>query len=303
MSFELHHRKHIEDELRKIARQQLRKTAHALATSPGSQLASAVHESRKSVKKVRAVAALLTEAGAKLPRRDRKRLKSAARALSRVRDRTAIIDTFDRVRRRYPKQLTEHAYGILRRSLVAARDRSEARAQRDGVVSETAERLETTRKSAREWISPSIKWSDIVAIVADSYRRSRNAMRRARVTEQSATLHRWRKELKILWYQLRLARPLMTGVAPLIVELRRLETTLGDDHNLVVLGATLRGCRELRAMRAEMRQIDRLAVRMRQPLRRRAFALGLRLHGRKPEAFARWLRASFKQARSQQTAA
>jgi len=303
VSFKLHHRKHIDDELTKIVRQQLKKTAHALTTSAGSQFQSAVHESRKSVKKVRAVTAFLTQAGAKLPRRDRKRLKSAARALSRLRDSTAIIDTFDRVRRRYPKQLPEHTYGMLRRGLVAARDRSEARAQRDGVVGDVAARLEKTRKSARTWTSPSIKRSDVIAIVAASYRRSRNAMKRARATGRSATVHRWRKELKTLWYQLRLARPLTTGVAPLIADLKRLETELGDDHNLVVLAATLRGCRDLRSMRAEIRQINRLAARMRQPLRRRAFAHGRRLHVRKPEAFERWLRASFKQARRQQSAA
>ena len=149
MSFELHHRKHIEHELTKIVRRQLRNTAHALTTSEGSQFRSAVHESRKNVKKVRAVAAFLTQAGAKLPRGDRKRLKSAARALSRVRDSSAIVDTFDRVRRHYPKRLPEHTYGILRRGLIAARDRSEARAQRDGVVAEAAGRLEKTRKSAK----------------------------------------------------------------------------------------------------------------------------------------------------------
>ena len=175
MSFELHHRKHIEDELTKLVRKQLRSAAHALTTSADSQLGSAVHESRKSVKKVRAVAAFLTQAGAKLPRKDRKRLKSAARALSSVRDSSAIIDTFDRVRRRYPKQLSEHTYGILRRGLVAARDQREARAQRDGVVGDVAARLEKTRKSARKWTSPSIKWSGMIAIVTASYRRSRNA--------------------------------------------------------------------------------------------------------------------------------
>jgi predicted secreted protein len=110
MSFEIHHRKHLEDQLTKIVRQQLRNTAHALTTSMGSQFRGAVHESSKSVKKVRAVTAFLTQAGAKLPRRDRRRLKWAARALSRVRDSTAIIDTFDRVRRRYPKQFPEHTY-------------------------------------------------------------------------------------------------------------------------------------------------------------------------------------------------
>ena len=303
MSFELHHRKHIDDQLTAIVRRQLRNTAHGLATSEGSQFRSAVHESRKRLKKVRAVAAILIQAGAKLPRRDRKRLKSVARVLSRVRDSTAIIDTFDRVRRRYPKQLPEHTYGLLRRGLVAARDQSVARAQRDGVVTEAAERLKKTRKSARTWTSPSIKWSGMTGIVAASYRRSRNAMNRARATGQSATLHRWRKELKTFWYQLRLAGPLMTGIAPLLADLNRLETELGDDHNLVVLAATLRGCRDLRSMRAEIRQIDRLAGRMRQALRRRAFGLGRRLHARKPKAFARRLRASFKGARPRRIAA
>jgi CHAD domain-containing protein len=156
---------------------------------------------------------------------------------------------------------------------------------------------------AREWMSPSIDVAGIVAIVAASYRRSRKAMKRARATRQSATLHRWRKELKILWYQLRLAQPLTTGVAPLIADLHRLETELGDDHNLVILAATLRGCRDLRSMRAEIRQIDRLAARMRQRLRRRAFALGRRLYGRKPKAFARWMRRSAKKRRPQQPAA
>jgi CHAD domain-containing protein len=303
MAFKLTRRKHIEDELTKIVRQQLRNTARALTTNTGSQFRNAVHESRKSVKKVRAIAAILKQAGAKLPRRDRKRLKSAARALSRVRDSTAIIDTFDRVRRRYPKQLPEHTYGILRRGLIAARDRYEARAQRDGVISEAADRLEKTRRSAKEWTSPSIEWPGMIAIVAASYRRSRQAMKRARGTGQSATLHRWRKEVKTLWYQLRLAKALTTGVAPLVAELNRLETELGDDHNLVVLAATLRGCRDLQSMRADIRQIDRLAVRMRQALRRRAFALARRLYVRKPEAFARWIRASFKRARRRQTAA
>jgi CHAD domain-containing protein len=303
MSFELSQRKHIEDELRRIVRRLLRNATRALSTSDGSKFGSAVHESRKSVKKVRAVAALLEQAGAALPRKDRKRLKSAAGALSRLRDSAAIIDTFDRVRRRYPKQLPEHTYGILRRGLVSARDRQERCARRDGVVGDAAQRLKKTRASAKKWTSPSIGLSDLIAVIAASYRRSRKAMRRARAIHHSATVHRWRKDVKTLWYQLRLAMPLTTGVAPLVADMKRLETALGDDHNLVVLGATLRGCRDMPSLGREIRQIDRLAARMRQVLRRRAFALGRRLHVRKPQAFARWLRASSRQARQPRTAA
>jgi CHAD domain-containing protein len=292
MSFELRHRKHIEDQLAKIVRRELRDPVRALTASTGRTFETAVHESRKSIKKARAVAALLEQAGAKLPGKDRRRLKWAARTLSRLRDSGAIVDTFDRLRRHYPKQLSDRTYRALRQGLVGARNRTQARARRDGLAREAAERLAATRQSARHWTSPSIDWSGIVAVVAASYRRSRSAMKRARARGQSATLHRWRKKLKTLWYQLRLAKPLTPGIAPLIARLKRLETELGEDHNLVVLAATLRGCGDLQSMHADIRRIDRLAARMRRPLRRRAFALGRRLHSRTPKAFARWIERS-----------
>jgi len=290
----LKHRTRIAHQLVKIVRRELRDSARALTTNDDSPFEDVVHESRKSVKKVRAVTTLLDAAGAKLPRKDRKRLKAAARSLSRLRDSGAIIEAFDRVRRRYPKQLPEHTYQILRRGLVAARDREEARAKRDGVVSEAADRLAATRKSAGAWAIPSIDVSRLLVVIAASYVRGRKAMRGARETEYSATLHRWRKAVKTLWYQLRLAQPLTTGLAPLIADLNRLETELGDDHNLVVLAATLRACDELRSMSPAIRQIDRLAVRMRRSLRRRAFARGRRLFVRKRKRFHRWMRRSVK---------
>ena len=303
MSFELHGRKYLQDALIKIARRELRKTVRALTTSDETAFESVIHESRKRIKKVRAVAAFLEQAGAKLPRKDYRRLKSAAQALSRLRDSTVIVESLDRVRRRYPKQLSEHTFGILRRSLIHARQQQLARAKRDGVMVEAAAQLTKTRKSAKAWASPSIRISEMVDIVSVSYRRSRTAMKHARTTRQSATLHRWRKEVKTLWYQMRLARPLIEGVAPLIADLKRLETVLGDDHNLVVLGATLRGCRDLQSMRQQLRKIEALAVRMRDSLRRRAFAVGRRVHRRKPKAFARWLHTSSIRSRLRQLAA
>src|SRR4051812_15132344 len=216
VSFELKHRTRIAHQLVKIVRRELRDSARALTTNDDSPFEDVVHESRKSVKKVRAVTTLLDAAGAKLPRKDRKRLKAAARSLSRLRDSGAIIEAFDRVRRRYSKQVPGHTYQILRRGPVGARDREEAPAQREGGVSEAADRLAATRKSAGAWVMPSIDVSRLLAVIAVSYVRARRAMRGARETEYSATLHRWRKAVKTLWYQLRLAQPLTTGLAPLI---------------------------------------------------------------------------------------
>jgi CHAD domain-containing protein len=299
MSFGLRRRHHIKDELEKVVRRELRKTVVALTTRDQAVPADVtIHESRKRVKKVRAVAALLEQAGVKLPRKDRKRLKSASRALSRLRDRAATIESFDSVRRRYPKRLPEHSYGILRHSLVGAQKRQEEQTKRDGTVADAARQLAKARRSAKTWTFPSIAMSDLLDVIGESYRQSRKALTRAAARGQSATLHRWRKKLKTLWYQLRLARPLTSGVAPMIADMKRLQTMLGDDHNLVVLAAMLRGCRELRPMRTEVRTLERAAERMRQSLRRRALALGKRVHKRKPKAFARWIRTSSKRSTS-----
>lgn len=294
MSFALHKRKRLQDELAKVVRQELRKPIHALTVSRETTSEKTIHQSRTSIKKVRAVVSLLEQAGAVVPRKDRKRLKSAARAFSRLRDSTAVIDSLERVHRRYPAQLPRHTYRVLRRSLVGARHRLEARARRDGVVAEAAGQLAKTNTAANTWTAPSLTVVDLVPLIAASYRGSREALTRSLATGRSATLHRWRKQVKTLWYQLRLITPLAPGVEPLIADLKRLETDLGDHHNLVVLEATLRSCRELRSMRGDVRQVARLAASMRASLRQRALALGLRVHARTPAAFGRSLHTSLE---------
>ena len=290
MSFTLHQRKHIEDELKNTARRQLRRGSEVLKKRDAGTIAASVHEARRSVKKARAVVKTLREAGGDVPRKDRRRLRKASRRLSGLRDSAAIVDTFQRLRKRYPKRLAEHTYGILRRALLDAREQGEGSARREGSLDRVANQLNKTRAQAKRWQAPALDLPALIDIVALSYRRSRRAMKRARQTHLSATLHGWRKELKTLWYQLRLVRPLTPGVTPLVASVKRLETELGEDHNLVVLAATLRACPELKAMSAEVRQIDALAARMRQVLRTRVFAIGARLHHKRTRDFTSWLR-------------
>ena len=296
MSFELHQRKHIEDELLGHARRQLRRGTEALKQRDARTVGTGVHEARRCVKKARAIVKTLQDAGGDVARKDRRRLRKASRQLSGLRDGAAIVETFDRLRKRYPKRLAEHTFGILRRALLEVRERREECARRDGVLDRVANQLEKTRAHAKRWEAPDLDVRALIDVVAVSYGRSRRAMRRARRTHLPATLHGWRKELKTMWYQLRLVKPLTPGVTPFVASLKRVETELGEDHNLIVLAATLRACSELKAMSAEVRQIDALAARMRHGLRTRAFAMGARLHRRAPDDFASWLRRLAEQA-------
>jgi heat shock protein HslJ len=70
-----------------------------------------------------------------------------------------------------------------------------------------------------------------------------------------------------------------------------------------VLAATLRACSELKAMSAEVRQIDALAGRMRQSLRKRVFTIGARLHRKTTRDFASWLQRLAEQPAAKPAAA
>ena len=156
MAFKLHQRKHIEDELRNTARRQLRRSSEALKQPDPRTLATSVHEARRTVKKARAVVKTLRDAGADVPRKDRRRLRKASRELSAVRDSAAIVDTFHRLRKRYPKRLAEHTYGILRRALLEARGRRERGARRDGILDRVTNQLDKTRAKAKLWKAPAL---------------------------------------------------------------------------------------------------------------------------------------------------
>jgi hypothetical protein len=81
-------------------------------------------------------------------------------------------------------------------------------------------------------------------------------MRRALKRQRPLDFHGWRKEIKVLWYGLRLVARSDSSVRRDVRALRRAETLLGDDHNLVVLceelSSDLSGCRSI--------DIDRLRL-------------------------------------------
>jgi CHAD domain-containing protein len=67
------------------------------------------------------------------------------------------------------------------------------------------------------------------------YRDARKAMPGVRERNDALALHRWRRRVKALWYDLRLFEERMPLVKPLAEDLERLEGWLGEDHNLVLL--------------------------------------------------------------------
>jgi CHAD domain len=262
--------------------------------SANAPSARTIHETRKALKRLRALVRLLREElGEQEFRREHGILRDAARRLARARDAEVMLDTLDGLLRRHPRKLARRRPLIeLRKRLVAERAAAAQRA-----LSEEATRarvlhdLRGLRERARRWELP--ERSGIAVVESDLrriYRQGRRRYRRvARGKGGARASHEWRKRVKDLRYAAEiLDRRALARRADKLGEL------LGEEHDLVVLAdrlpppgrAPFKGKRGKRARKALLERI----ARRRRRLRRQALREGERLYRRKPKRFSRRLR-------------
>jgi CHAD domain-containing protein len=299
VAFALKPGKSIKRQLIRMARKELGRGSRCLLTGHGGM---AVHEARKGAKKAEAILLLLDRLGFAVPRKDERRLRTARRALSILRDADALIETFDDLRSRYPNRIPQHTAALVRAHLQRARDTSDTRAATVGRLPQVALALRSIRRSARGWAVPPVDPQDLPSVIARAYRASRKAMNRARERRRMDDFHLWRKRVKTLWNQLRLAGPLMPGTAATIKRLKDLEAALGEEHNLAVLRVRLSGDWALGRLSSNAAAKNLAAARQRQ-LRRDALAMGHRLLADSPKQFNKILRRRLRAKQSTSDAA
>jgi predicted nucleic acid-binding protein len=246
---------------------------------------------KHSIKKVEALARLLDQVGCAPPRKDVERLRAARRTLSRLRDADAIIGTFDRLRARFAHRIPEHTSAMILRRLTRQKSRMTRRAQTGaGCLTRAGKTLRKVRRSVKRWVVPSIDLSELPQVLRRSFRASRKAMKRAQTRGGAPDFHDWRKRVKNLWYQLRLAERVVSGLSTQIEEFGELETALGEEHNLVVLGTKLTRDRGLRKLRSQINRLTAMSTALQEELRRAALVLGAHLNTVSPKEFANDLR-------------
>ncbi len=290
MSFSIKPEKSIRRELRRVVRQQLKQARRHLEPGAGFQL----HAARKAVKKARAIVTLLREAKTAGLRKDARRLRTAGRTLSKLRDADAVIDTLGRVSRNAEPPVPEDTLLAIRSHFRHARAQVVADAIADGSVARSAGLLGAVRRAAADWDLPAIDLLELPALVRVAYRSAHKAMRRAERTSRPSDLHSWRKGIKTLWYELRLLNGLVPSLGGTIKELGRLEGLLGEHHDLAVLASAIGtlGPPDADDMR---RALSDAARAQQHAVRQEAFRLGRRTLAHKPRVFARALRDALEQ--------
>ena len=290
MAYRLQPGEAVPEGLRRIAREELSSAAAGLRQATAATRDDAIHEARKSIKKVRAILRLMRGELGRTYAIENRRLREVARRLSVYRDATVMIETLDQLGGHRKDDRSGRALGAIRRGLLENKRRLQRGAGMTIAMRRAGEALLAASARVNRW---RLVMDGPVALapgMETSYRRGRAAMATARRHAQPEHCHEWRKRVKDHWYHLRLLEDRWNAAARgREKNLKELETWLGEHHNLEVLSARL-AAQAARRQKAEESEICRGLIRkMQHELRHKALALGRRLYRERPEMFRKRL--------------
>jgi hypothetical protein len=236
MGYRIKRREPVGKGLRRIVGQQIRKAVRAARDRHLPQ-EDRVHEVRTRLKRSRAALALIRREGGAQVRRDDRRLRDAARILSRPRDLAVQAHTFRLLGTRLQSELPPRLLARL-----SAAERQVRRALRPEEVERALRRaaraLRRVRRRLGKWDVPHGRRA-ISGGIGRTYQRARAALEAVDADPSPERFHDWRKQVKALSNELRMIRGAVPELTTtLMPKLERLGELLGQVHDLDCAKAT-----------------------------------------------------------------
>jgi CHAD domain-containing protein len=288
-----------------LRRLSVREFEHALEglSDPGTSREVAIHEMRKSAKRVRALLRMVRPViGERVYRFENGLLREAAASVSAVRDGIVMVEAVDRIRSRYYRLLAPETFAAASERLRRRHERMAGRVLDDeAVASELATVLYRARSRYLAWpVDPSDpraghqvlpdRWSAIEPGVMATYARGRREMRLAYDQRLPEHFHAWRKRVKYLRHQMEILTPLWWEVVGgLAASLDTLGEVLGEAHDLAELTRQVTTVPDLVPDPDERSLLVALTFHRQEELQGAARVMGGRIYAESPPQFSRRL--------------
>jgi hypothetical protein len=298
MAFRLRPAESVSQGLRRLAAKELRSARDELRrTTPPRDVA--ILEARKSVKKVRAIVQLIKDDDGRLAG-GLKRLRTINRRLSELRDADAVVGILATLRSRNPRLFSEHTFARVRRHLLARKQAAMEAAERDGTWKKVGKELRKLRRAAKRWRPTHRGFAALAPGIRVSHQRGRKALARARKRHRASDFHEWRKQIKALWYELRLVEGRTQSIRRDVRALHLAATWLGDDHNVTVLCAELSKRPSICGGPEDLVRLRLAADRYQRDLRKKSIHGAQRIYVRAPGDYQRGVKRAWKAWRRRQ---
>jgi len=295
MAFRLKRSESVPEGVRRIAREEMGSAAKLLRNSSGIARDEAIHEARKSIKKVRALMRLVEPQLDGAYAEENARLRDAGRKLSQVRDAKALITAFDELKVRREVALRKRSLGSIRRMLVLHKSHVEEKLGLGELPPKIAGTLAEVRKAAKRWPLEKDGMPAIEAGLEKAFRRGRKALRIANQQGNRENFHQWRKRVKDHWYHVRLLENLWSDVLQGYEHsLKELEDALGEDLNLALLRERIASAPEGYGGAREIDAAEKAIDAAQHELQARALEIGERVYAEKPQRLVKLARRLWK---------
>lgn len=198
----------------------------------------AVHDIRKRLKKLRALARLVRdEMGEENYKSINIFFRDLGRDLSDFRDLTAHIETIEILRERYGDHIYVNTFDSLIKKIETERSQMEKELNAKDFFSKyLVQELKHAKKNMVKWPVDSNDISIILPSMERVYKRGKKALKESYEDEKKENFHEWRKRVKYLWYQTLLLQDTWPQFfETLEAEIHELADFLGNDHDLMVL--------------------------------------------------------------------
>lgn len=250
--------------------------------------AELVHEARKAIKRMRALARLLRyELGEQEFERVNSSLRVAGQRLAGARDADVRLATLERLRTRHPKALALEGVERLGERLERERGRESEPASPQNVLADIA----NMRRHLAHWNLVEHDFQALAPGLKRIYREGRRRCTRVKREHgrNAEDVHDWRKRVKGLYYALdMLGGASAKGARSATRSAERLGDLLGEEHDLWMLCAYVEQHPDaFGGDSAAHDELLELTERRRKRLRKRALELGKQLYERKPGDFTR----------------
>ncbi len=275
MAFRFKLAESFEDGVRRIAREQIERAQSQLKNSDDRVVA--VHETRKSLKRLRALVRLIRPSlGETTFREENARLREIGAGLSGTRDRHVLLETVAKLEA--TSSLGREGLGQVMRDVLQETNGREDPDAEVAAMKQAHSRLAEAKKRFVH-LRLSGKGFDIVGPGLEaSYRKARRAFHRAYAEPSDENFHEWRKGAQQHWRHMALLSRAWSGcLNARVAEARALSQLLGDDHDLALLVGFVHSEQGDELDAAQVAAIGKAARQRQEELRAVAHPRGVRL--------------------------
>jgi len=277
--------------IRRIAAEQVDDALKALRARKSASRDEAVHEARKSIKKLRALLRLVEDELGDAFEKENTRLRDLGRKLSAFRDAAAMLQTFDELNDKYGSELAPGSAQSIRGGLLAHKNRGERRENLKIALQSVSKDLSAAKSRFKRLRLGNNGFESIAPGIERAFRHGHTAMRQAQKHPTAENLHAWRRRVKDHWYHVRLLNDLWPDVMDgYEAALKSLEDKLGMNHNLDILTERIQAEPDFFATPGQVKACLAAICHFQEDLQKKARHTGQRVYAEKPGALMKRLR-------------